>query len=96
MSIHGVCPGLSVSMHMCVAFNPPTKTHTCTRPQVLVVFLALFIFPDPGRVSHCARWSEWSMEAMFNQHGPEPGGVKQEADAAVVEEGKGVGNGERS
>lgn len=63
---------------------------------MLVVFLALFIYPDPGRFAHCVRWSEWSMEAILKQQqGAEPGGAKEAADAVVMEEGKGVGNGER-
>lgn len=36
------------------------------------------------------------MEAILKQQqGAEPGGAKEAADAVVMEEGKGVGNGER-
>jgi hypothetical protein len=42
--------------------------YTHLHGQVVVVSLALFVYPDPSRFSHCAKWSEGSMEAFLN-HG---------------------------
>lgn len=65
--------------------------------QLLVVFLAFAIYPDPGRFAHCAQWSEWSMEAVLNKQGGGRGEQDSTAkadDAAptAVEEGKGTGD----
>lgn len=88
------------STHACTQTHKQTRKHT--NIQVLVVSLALFVYPEPGRFAHCARWSEWSMEAVFGGHG---GGEQQQKEQAedggkamgpsAVEEGKAT-NGDRA
>lgn len=70
--------------------------------QLVVVFLALFVYPDPGRFAHCAQWSERSMKAVFSGktkqggdgHGEQEELAKTAADSAVEEGEKGTGEGE--
>lgn len=80
--------------------------------QLVVVFLALFVYPDPGRFAHCAQWSrERSMKGVVFGGSMKQGGdgrgeqeelAKAAADDAAptaVEEGKkgtGEGEGERA
>lgn len=70
---------------------------------MLVVFLALCVYPDPTRFSHCANWSEWSMAAVHGASASSSG-VKQQQEeereaeaqaraAAAVEGGEAKGRG---